>query len=78
MSTKYNDSPQFSSRPFDKDRDGFVMGEGSGIIILEELEHAIKRKAKIYCVIIINKMKEMIGYGNSSDPYHITVKIKII
>ena len=59
-----NNEPQKASRPFDKNRDGFVMGEGSGIIILEELEHAINRNANIY--------GEIIGYGSTSDAYHIT------
>ncbi|QQQ85944.1 beta-ketoacyl-ACP synthase II [Peptacetobacter hiranonis] len=63
MSTN-NDNPQKASRPFDKDRDGFVMGEGCGILILEELESAIKRNAKIYA--------EIVGYGMTSDAYHIT------
>ena len=63
MSTN-NDNPQEASRPFDKDRDGFVMGEGCGILILEELESAKKRNAKIYA--------EIVGYGMTSDAYHIT------
>ena len=59
-----NDDPQRASRPFDKDRDGFVIGEGSGVVILEELEMARRRGAHIYC--------ELVGYGMSSDAYHIS------
>ncbi len=58
-----NDSPESASRPFDSARDGFVIGEGSGILMIEELEHALKRGAKIYC--------ELAGYGAASDAYHI-------
>ena len=65
LSTKYNDSPEKASRPFDNDRDGFVMGEGAGILILEELEFAKKRNAEILC--------ELVGYGMSSDAFHYTL-----
>tara|TARA_Y100000996_G_scaffold363970_1_gene307962 strand:- start:204 stop:884 length:681 start_codon:yes stop_codon:yes gene_type:complete len=64
LSTSYNEYPEIASRPWDEGRDGFVMGEGSGIVVLEDMEFAKKRGAKIY--------GELIGYGMSGDAYHIT------
>ncbi|MEX5669506.1 beta-ketoacyl synthase N-terminal-like domain-containing protein, partial [Pseudomonas neuropathica] len=64
LSSAYNDTPERASRPFDSGRDGFVMGEGSGLLVIESLEHALARGAQ--------PLAELVGYGTSADAYHLT------
>src|SRR5262249_48292985 len=64
LSSRFNDEPVRASRPFDRDRDGFVIGEGAGILVIEELEHALGRGA--------TPIAEVAGYGTTSDAYHVT------
>ena len=64
LSTSFNDTPQAASRPFDEQRDGFVMSEGAGLLVIERLDHALARGAK--------PLAELVGYGTTSDAYHLT------